>query len=376
MLSNAEFSSTVDSIYATATDPSRWRDVLVRLNGLFRSSHSALFLQNRKNHDASLASYVWDDVYMALYASYYAARNPWMTSRLAEISQGSVHTGEMLLPESDLMRSEFYADYLQPQDLHHMIGGCVLEQEGVLGNITLLRPRGQGSFDDETIRTFTLLVPHVTRALDLQQKLGHLSVFNTIHEQALDLLPHAVIALDHAQRVIHMNRAAEALVRDGDGLTVTNDHLQLSLASERQQLAGIIADVLNPQLGVKSVTTMSVRRRADQPPLILTARRVTEHRHDSSGEGVAVLVFVTDPSAVSATASEALCRVYGLTRSEVRLAVELGRGDSLGEIAAGFGVTENTVRTHMKSLFAKTGTRKQSQLVALIAKITESLPRE
>jgi DNA-binding CsgD family transcriptional regulator len=61
--------------------------------------------------------------------------------------------------------------------------------------------------------------------------------------------------------------------------------------------------------------------------------------------------------------------LFGLSQAEATVAEALSRGEALGEIAAARNVTEATVRSQLKSLFAKTGCRRQAQLVAMIASL-------
>jgi DNA-binding CsgD family transcriptional regulator len=61
-----------------------------------------------------------------------------------------------------------------------------------------------------------------------------------------------------------------------------------------------------------------------------------------------------------------LIQLFGLTRVEARLAARLANGQSVEEIANEFSVSLNTARTHLKSIFNKTGVRRQSELVALL----------
>lgn len=59
-------------------------------------------------------------------------------------------------------------------------------------------------------------------------------------------------------------------------------------------------------------------------------------------------------------------RRYGLTQAEGDIAAAFALGASLGEIAERRCNSVHTVRTHLKSIFSKTGTHRQSQLVALL----------
>ena len=62
-------------------------------------------------------------------------------------------------------------------------------------------------------------------------------------------------------------------------------------------------------------------------------------------------------------------QVFGLTHAEARLASALVQGLDLQEIARLHRVSVGTLRVQLKSVFGKTQTKRQAQLVALLAKL-------
>ena len=80
----------------------------------------------------------------------------------------------------------------------------------------------------------------------------------------------------------------------------------------------------------------------------------------------AAAIFLSDPERESVTADEILRQFYGFTLAESRLATELLRQHSVAEAAAILEISQNTARTHLKRLFEKTNTRRQSELLRLL----------
>ncbi len=64
-----------------------------------------------------------------------------------------------------------------------------------------------------------------------------------------------------------------------------------------------------------------------------------------------------------------LQRMFGLTPAEAKLAIEIASGQTPAEIAAENLVSMATVRSQLASVLAKTQTRRQAELVALLARI-------
>jgi DNA-binding CsgD family transcriptional regulator len=87
------------------------------------------------------------------------------------------------------------------------------------------------------------------------------------------------------------------------------------------------------------------------------------------GQDGPVLLIFADLSARPRPAVDTLRRAFGLTRREARVASEVAAGLQLREIAALHGVGMGTVRSQLKAIFVKTGTNRQPDLVALLARL-------
>ena len=82
--------------------------------------------------------------------------------------------------------------------------------------------------------------------------------------------------------------------------------------------------------------------------------------------GAAAALFITDPEEGATLDSRALHQLFGLTPAEIRLCIALVKGMSVEEYALEAGISSNTARTHVKRIYAKTGVRRQSELVRLL----------
>jgi DNA-binding CsgD family transcriptional regulator len=78
----------------------------------------------------------------------------------------------------------------------------------------------------------------------------------------------------------------------------------------------------------------------------------------------ATAIFVSDPEA-RPTVSH-LMSLYHLTPAEEAVALRLVQRQSLAEAAEELWITLNTVRTHLKRIFLKTGTQRQADLMRIL----------
>jgi DNA-binding CsgD family transcriptional regulator len=104
-------------------------------------------------------------------------------------------------------------------------------------------------------------------------------------------------------------------------------------------------------------------------PMVLFRRALSAAGENGNG----VLMILADFGAVPQPSPETLRRLFGLTATEAKLAVEIGRGDTVAYIARAHRLRVATVRTHLAAIFAKTQTRRQAELAMLLAR-TAILP--
>ena len=77
-------------------------------------------------------------------------------------------------------------------------------------------------------------------------------------------------------------------------------------------------------------------------------------------------IFVQDPQRMPLMPVEAFAKLYQLSGGELRVLLKLAQGSGATEAADALGISEATVRTHLRRLFFKTGTAKQAELLQLL----------
>jgi len=82
-------------------------------------------------------------------------------------------------------------------------------------------------------------------------------------------------------------------------------------------------------------------------------------------------VAFADLNEISVPSEHLLRRVFDLTNAEARLAQGVARGDGLEEVAARLGIKISTARSQLASIFAKTKTRRQAKLVAVLGRLAQ-----
>jgi DNA-binding CsgD family transcriptional regulator len=82
------------------------------------------------------------------------------------------------------------------------------------------------------------------------------------------------------------------------------------------------------------------------------------------------LLLLVDPETDRELPPALLQQAFALTPAETRLALGLANGQDLQSIARHHNVSVGTLRVQLKSIFIKTHTKRQSELIMLLARLT------
>jgi len=245
---------------------------------------------------------------------------------------------------------------------HHLTAAAVLS-ETLRAGIALHTSPDAGPASGNQRAALIALFPHIARAMRLG--LRHNALLDEAWWDGIDRSgAEASILLDKHGRVLRLSAAAEQVIAAGDGLRITGNRL-FGLDGECDgRLEAAIQAAVNDREPRSSATTL-VRRSGRKAylclvyPLVRKRRFLAPHR-------AAALVHIVDPTRVAARLSEVQRALFGLTEREVEVADLLLSGHSPESLAAVLEISRNTARVHLQSLFRKTGTNRQSELVRIL----------
>jgi DNA-binding CsgD family transcriptional regulator len=300
-----------------------------------------------------------DPDYAKRYGDYYAARNV-LWQRWLRRPPTTILTDRAVMPKGELRRSEFYGDFLHPQDGDELLISMAWWQPDRATSLTLWRPERYGAWQPVHMKALGALTPHLRRALQVNQGTGDLRFAHELASEALNRLEHGVIVADAQARPLFANHVAEAILADAGGLRLERQRLAAPRTGDttalRQLIAGAAAEgggslvierEMRPSLMVMVVPV--------KPELPLLLRRPP-----------GAIVFIKDLERPAAFSLTVLAQYFDLTPAQSALAHEMIRGDGVRAAAARLGISYATARTHLLQICQKTGTTRQAELVRLM----------
>jgi DNA-binding CsgD family transcriptional regulator len=181
--------------------------------------------------------------------------------------------------------------------------------------------------------------------------------------------------VDADARVVHANASGQAMLREGGVLRSASGKLAAADARTSRALIEAVAAAKGGDAGVGSrgiavplAARDGERYVAHALPLASAARCAT-----GTGRAAVAALFVRKAALEMRTVPETLARTFNLTPTELRVLLSIMETSGVPETAEALGIGQATVKTHLHRLFAKTDTRRQSELVKLVAGFSSPL---
>ena len=311
-----------------------------------------------------------DDWQLTIYREQFFALDPFLN-----LPPGRVICLEDILPDSELVTSDYYLHYLQPIDLFRILGVDTVEPDGMLARLRFSRRREEPKFSLDDRKVLEIIAPHLQRAIRIYAKLKRTTSERDLFAGAVDQLSVATIILDEQARVANTNAIAEAMLKEGDGISLKGEHLQVNGRDTNRRLQSALSAVIEAQQKQETsvVRAFSVPRSNGRSNLGLVIRPVPSSQWSGGQASPCAAVFISDPDLQDGASRQALGELLALSPAEANLALLLARGHSLAQASDLQNISQHTARAQLKSIFAKTGASRQAELVRLVLKSVATL---
>lgn len=360
----------VASFYEASMDNRLWPDTLTKLRDAVHAdacailSHDFASGRGQLEHSVNIQS-----IYVTAYSDYYGAYNPWLQRQDALGRQGEVRLGQELAADSAVYDSDFYRFWLRPQQLFHHMFGVIEETDDTVLLIAFARAIEAGPFRPADTDFLRRLLPTLQRGIHAGRAYQYTRNVQRTALDTLDAMPIAIIIMNNGGGVLVANRSARELLERNDPFFLSNGLLSLRLPSGTVRLREYVGIGAQPKAFERSseLLALPLPRTSSPRPLTMLIAPVPDLTHIRRHDEPAAVIFITDPDRPVEMDPKRLIMLYGLSRAEARVAALLGQGMRLEEVGQALGLTYETVRKHLKQIFAKTATDRQAELVRTLS---------
>jgi DNA-binding CsgD family transcriptional regulator len=364
-----QLSSLIGDIYDAALDRSLWVDVLRRAMKFVGAQGSGLLSRDAVSKTADIHHElgVAPD-YVQLYVDTYARLDPFtMTMFFSEVGQVVGTVDQMAYDE--FVKSRFYQEWARPQGWVDSAQAVLDKSATSFALVSFLRNKTNGLVDDTMRQRTRLIVPHLRRAVLIGRVIDVKTAEAATFADAADGVSAGMFFVDASARIVHANASGHAMLAQGSLLRVVEGKLVPNDASAEQALNEVhaMAERGDAAVGVKGIAVPLLaldgeRHVAHVLPLTSGARR-----RAGTSYAAASAMFVQKAALDTPSPQEVIVKLYKLTPTELRVLLAIVQVGGAVEVAETLGVAASTVKTHLHRLFAKTGAKRQADLVKLVA---------
>ena len=354
------YEQLLDRIYEASLIPELWVDVLDKMAPIVDCDGGLLFAVD----SGGKVRFISSDCYKPLMNAF--VNEGWMTrniraARLAAMNYAGFVIDSDVVTQEEINTDPLYVDFLRKHGGGYGTGSVINVPSKEVLVFDFERHWKHGPLDRTKIPMLDRLRPHLARSALISIRIG-LERAKLMARTLNDLgLPGAVLRSDG--RVLASNELFETANKQfialaGGGIAITHAPAQKLLAS---------ALALKSQVGNYSIL---IPGNEDHSSCILHLVPIKRQARDIFS-GATFLLVVTPLASPRAPSSELLNGLFDLSPAEARTAQGLVEGKTMEEVAIANGLSRETIRTQLKSVLSKTGMRRQSELVGLLAQIRQ-----
>jgi DNA-binding CsgD family transcriptional regulator len=360
------FAGFITQIYQAPLEPGGWDKFLIDFAGLFSSSGGIIAQSANGAAGISIPVGIGADA-MFSYEKYYSGKKPWLRT-LRDFQPLEVFGLETLTSEPEYRASEYYNDWLRPQDKYHLIGGSIECRGAISMILTLMRSEKLGDYTARERELYRQLLPHLRQALLVHHRLVGADLRQQGLLTALDNLALGLIICRADASVVLANATAEAILRRNQGLGVDQGKLRAARQRNTNTLRALIWSATESGAAGRNRQGGMMRLpQPEAPPLSVLISPLPELGLPALGVGADdALVFVSDPMISPRYRVSDLRQLYGLSIAEGALLAALLSGATLQSYADEAAITLNTAKTHLRHIFEKTGQHRQADLIRAV----------
>ena len=365
-------SDLVGLIYESALDRDSW-PVLLQLLADSMHSKAAVFRVSDVVNDQALMGVTFghDDAYLKSYREHYIHDDPYRPV-LKRFPSGKFYPGQVAISYKEAEKHEFFNDMLVRNGMYYTLGGFAMRDHSLAYQVVVQRGKESGDFSQEEIDQFNRLIPHFQCAFKINQHIAKIEHHCEIIEESLDQLSIGVLLIDEEGVAFHLNKKADEIIAAQEGLSLVSGRLVASSLSESSRLQQIISNAIghltDGGMAVGEAMSLINSSVGMKPLSILVTPLNAKNREQLSflNRRASAAVFIGSPSQTEQPNVDIIRMLYGLTEAEARLTSALAMGHNLNEICSFYRISIHTARSHLKTVFEKTGCSRQAELVKLI----------
>jgi DNA-binding CsgD family transcriptional regulator len=367
-----ELSQVIGDVYDASLDPALWPTAIESICRYIGAASAGLHSQDSITRVTDVLFWWGRETdaprYFRAYREQYGKINPIFPGVIFFDLEQTVAVPDVISCE-EFVRTRFFREWLAPQSLTDGLTSNLEKGVRSCAMFTAMRHTREGPVDERMRRRFELITPHVRRSMLIGKVIDLHRIEAAALADTLDQLTSGVVIVDTAGRIIHANASAHRMIAEANVLRAANGRLLALEAKGGRSLLDVFAaaEAGDAAVGRSGIAVPLTARNGERYvahvlPLTSGARRKAGISYAATAA-----LFIRQASLDLPSPPEAAADEFKLTPAEVRVLFAIVQIGGVPEVAPVLGISEQTVKSHLHRIFEKTSTKRQADLVKLVA---------
>lgn len=345
-----------------------YHKILDSLLEIFHIEKTVIFLPDENLKLTHLMGKNIEEKYLDDFKKYYHRFDPF------KLIQGITHGNKIVRLEDlvtypSFLDSEYYNDFLRPQEIFYKTVVYLKHRKDLLGIIGLFRSKGQGNFSKRDFEILRVLTPYLSQSLKNKELFKCIQIENSILKMVDKNLSSGIIIFDNSLKLVHMNQKAKDFCQMISEIGDTNKHSKQLINQKRfskipfilhedcYHLKEQLKKTMNmPPLPIYKIFTLSNFRRYSICSQVIS-KEMNPERQLYYMIKIEELIPHVNPDI------ESFEMDFNLTKREGEILGYLFNGLKNSEIAEKLSISEITVKTHLQHIFEKVEVNSRTALI-------------
>ncbi|NOT17722.1 MAG: helix-turn-helix transcriptional regulator [Sulfuriferula sp.] len=357
--------STLDAIYAAVGQPSLWSVALDAVCSSVNADTALLFTPCPQLLELPhYYSSQYDVVTVHDYLDNFLIDDPYNASAVSAdfFKTGAIAVGQQLVPTHHLRGTRFYREFCVKHNQAYLLASVLFGTDNQLNLpamvLSFYRAEQHGAFEQRESYILGCLLPHIQRAWLLHTQITHYKKLNADLSNVLNSLNHGVLIASPEGAMRFANDVAKCFLSN-----LYLSEIKGAVTNNNFNLPTYLIDCMN--MSIDKLICRRVALRNSEEWVVVAACLKNLPHLNNEGDTDSILLWITKVKGDGEMKHALLTEFYKLTATESQILSYLLNAQSLQNIADSCGVKISTIRTHLKSLFLKTNTQRQQDLVRL-----------
>ncbi len=344
------------------------RELLRHLERIFRTGNSNFFFARHLARALNLERVITrgiEDKFITQFRDYYHRLDPFFKGLL--LPRVRLLTTEQLISFKDLIRCEYYNDFLKPQSIHYQMSIILKSEQRLLGVLSLFRPRNAKDFSSLDRAKADLMAPYLAGAVEKSIISDKMSERKSFIDSIVTRLPFKGIMI--------LDASLDPIYQDENAVRIMSNLKSVNRSGEES------FEALPKEINLRCKDFLSCAGKEETSGLLQhqfhfvspgEKQKISIHLRLIPQLGKnPLLLLCLDPE------EHPLChfkrsKEHRLTGREIEVVSLLSEGLTNRGIGEKLFISEYTVENHLRSIYKKMGVKNRTSLVHRIMQLTST----